>query len=59
MTYAQNNDIFLLDLKLNYRVINGLQLSLGAYNLLDRNYYYGAGYYMAGRRVFASIEYKF
>lgn len=57
--YAQNDDVFLVDLKLNYRVINDLQVSLGAYNLLDRNYYYGNGYYMAGCRVFASLEYKF
>ena len=57
--YAQNNDIFLLDVKLNYRPIQSLQFSLGAYNLLDRNYYYDSGYYQAGRRILAGVEYKF
>lgn len=57
--YGQNNDIFLLDVKANYRPIEPLQLSLGAFNLLDKNYFYGSGYYMAGRRVMASVEYKF
>lgn len=57
--YAQNNDIFLLDIKFNYRPIQSLQFSLGAYNLLDRNYYYGSGYYQAGRRILAGVEYKF
>ncbi|WP_258864272.1 TonB-dependent receptor [Helicobacter sp. MIT 99-10781] len=57
--YSQNNDIFLIDLKANYHVIKDLTLSLGAYNLLDRNYYYGSGYYQAGRRILAGIEYKF
>lgn len=57
--YGQNNDIFLLDVKANYRPIEPLQFSLGAFNLLDRNYFYGSGYYMAGRRVMASVEYKF
>lgn len=57
--YSTNNDVFLMDLRLNYRPINALQLSLGAYNLLDRNYYYGVGNYMAGRRFLAGLEYKF
>ena len=57
--YFQNNDIFLLDLKANYHVIKDLTLSLGAYNLLDRNYYYSVGYYQAGRRILVGIEYKF
>ncbi len=57
--YAQNNDIFLLDVKLNYCPIEALQFSVGAYNLLDRNYYYGSGYYQPGRRILAGVEYKF
>ncbi|RDU53649.1 hypothetical protein CQA49_06190 [Helicobacter sp. MIT 00-7814] len=57
--YFQNNDIFLIDLKANYHVIKDLTLSLGAYNLLDRNYYYGTYYYQPGRRILAGIEYKF
>lgn len=57
--YHKNMDVFLLDLKLNYRVIDGLQLSVGAYNLLDKLYYYNEGYYMPGRRIFASVEYRF
>lgn len=56
---TQNKDIFLVDIKANYRPIDSLQLSVGAYNLLDRNYYYYAGYYQAGRRIYASIEYRF
>ena len=59
ISYAQNHDIFLVDLKANYRPIQSLQLSLGAYNLLDKNYYYGSGYYMAGRRFMASVAYQF
>lgn len=57
--YGQNKDIFLLDVKANYRPIEALQFSVGAYNLLDKNYYYSSGYYMAGRRILASVEYKF
>ena len=57
--YFQNNDIFLIDLKANYHVIKDLTLSLGAYNLLDRNYYYGTYCYQPGRRILAGIEYKF
>lgn len=58
-TYGQNRDIFLLDVKANYRPIESVEFSLGAYNLLDRNYFYSSGYYMAGRRVLASVEYRF
>ncbi|MCX2716798.1 TonB-dependent receptor [Helicobacter sp. MIT 21-1697] len=58
-SYGQNNDIFLLDVKANYRPIESLQFSLGAYNLLDRNYFYGSGYYMAGRRIMAEVKYRF
>ncbi len=59
ISYAQNHDVFLVDAKVNYRPIQSLQFSLGAYNLLDRNYYYDSGYYMAGRRIMANIEYRF
>ncbi|MDE7447789.1 MAG: TonB-dependent receptor, partial [Helicobacter sp.] len=59
ISYAQNKDVFLVDAKVNYRPIQSWQLSLGAYNLLDKNYYYGSGYYMAGRRIMASAEYRF
>lgn len=57
--YTQSIDIFLLDLKLNYRIISGLEASVGAYNLLDYNYYFNAGEYMPGRRIFAGLEYRF
>ena len=57
--YSTNNDVFLMDLRVNYRPISDLQLSVGAYNLLDRNYYYGVGNYMAGRRFLVGIEYTF
>lgn len=57
--YAKNKDIFLLDVKVNYRPIESLEFSLGAYNLLDRNYFYGSGYYMAGRSILASVGYNF
>ncbi len=59
ISYAQNKDVFLVDAKVNYRPIQSWQLSLGAYNLLDKNYYYSSGYYMAGRRIMASAEYRF
>lgn len=58
-TYSRNNDVFLLDIRLNYRPINALEFSLGLYNALDRNYYYGVGNYMPGRRILAGVEYRF
>ncbi len=67
-SYDKNNDIFLIDLKLNYRPVQNLQLSLGAYNLLDRDYYYSGvrtaslstgRYYQPGRRILAGVEYRF
>ncbi len=57
--YTKSNEIFLMDLKANIRVIDGLQVSLGAYNLFDYNYYLNAGEYMPGRRFFLSLEYKY
>ncbi len=56
---TKNKSVFLADLKLNYRIIDGLQASLGAYNVLDANYYYQVGYYMPGRRIFLNLEYKY
>lgn len=55
----KNKHIFLLDFKANYRIIDSLQFSLGAYNLLDANYYYSEGSYMPGRRIFLNLEYKY
>ena len=57
--YTKSNEIFLMDLKANVRIIDGLQFSLGAYNLFDYNYYLNAGEYMPGRRFFLSLEYKY
>ena len=36
--YSKSNHIFLVDLKANVRIIDGLQFSLGAYNIFDYNY---------------------
>lgn len=58
-SYAYINDIFLMDIKANYRPTKAIELSLGTYNLLDRNYYYGSYYYQAGRRIYASVAYSF
>ena len=60
--YAKNDHIYLVDLKVNLRPISSVpsfQLSLGAYNLLDKNYYYNSGYYQAGRRILMGVEYKY
>jgi len=62
-----NSDFMLIDLKANYRFTNNFSLSVGAYNLLDKDYRYGSwgnsgfsySVYYPGRRFFASIEYKF
>lgn len=55
-----NSDVFLVDLKMNYRIMDNLELSVGAYNLLDRGYYYtSSSMYYPGRRFFTSLEYKF
>ena len=58
-TFDRNNGLFLIDIKFNYRIIDDIQLSYGVSNLLDKNYYYSYGYYMAGRRIFANVEYRF
>ncbi|ANE35325.1 TonB-dependent receptor [Campylobacter iguaniorum] len=55
----QNDDVFLMDLKANFRPYKSLELSIGATNLLDENYQYNGGYYMAGRRFFLTAEYKY
>ncbi|HDX6308250.1 TPA: TonB-dependent receptor [Campylobacter fetus subsp. venerealis] len=55
----QNDDVFLMDLKANFRPYKSLELSVGATNLLDENYQYNGGYYMAGRRFFVTAEYKY
>lgn len=57
--FSKSSNIFLVDLKANVRIIDGLQFSLGAYNLFDYNYYLNAGEYMPGRRFFLSLEYKY
>lgn len=57
--YTKINDIFLVDVKLNYRFYKDWQGSFGVTNLFDKNYYYGAYNYMAGRRFLASVEYTF
>lgn len=61
---SKNSHIFLLDFKVNHRIIAGLQLFFGLTNALDCLYYYGKDsnnepYYMAGRRVFVGLEWKY
>ncbi|ALV64264.1 TonB-dependent receptor plug domain-containing protein [Campylobacter fetus] len=55
----ENDDVFLMDLKANFRPYKSVELSVGATNLLDENYQYNGGYYMAGRRFFVTAEYKY
>ena len=60
--YGKNGHIWLVDLKVNLRPIESIpdfQLSLGAYNLFDKNYYYGSDYYQAGRRILMGVEYRY
>ena len=57
--WQKNGSVFLLDLRANYRFYKNFTLHIGAYNILDRNYKYGNGYYMNGRRIFAGMEYNF
>lgn len=59
---GKNGHIWLVDLKVNLRPIESIpdfQLSLGAYNLFDKNYYYGSDYYQAGRRILLGVEYRY
>lgn len=57
--YTKNKDIFLMDLRMNFRFLKHYQVSTGAYNLLDANYYYSSGYYMPGRRFYIELSYNF
>ena len=59
ITYTKIKSTLLVDLKTNLRIIDGLQLSLGVSNVFDALYYYSEGYYMPGRRIFLSVEYKY
>ena len=56
--YYTQPAVFLMDLKVNFRPIESLQLSIGAYNVLDKDYY-DANYMIPGRRIYASLEYKY
>lgn len=56
--YYTQPAVFLMDLKVNFRPIESLQLSIGAYNVLDKDYY-DANYMIPGRRIYASVEYKY
>lgn len=61
-SYGKNGHIWLMDLKVNLRPIESLPsflLTLGAYNLFDKNYYYGSDLYQAGRRIIMGVEYKY
>lgn len=56
--YYTQPAVFLMDLKINYRILESLQFSIGAYNVLDKDYY-DANYMIPGRRIYASIEWKY
>ena len=61
-SYGKNGHIWTMDLKVNLRPILSVpsfQLSLGAFNLFDKNYYYGSDYYQTGRRILLGLEYKY
>ncbi|GEM_PF-2651376 len=60
--FVKNPSISTLELKADFtlsNVPNGLMLSAGVYNVLDRNNRYGDGYFMAGRRFLVSAEWKY
>ena len=63
--YVKIPTVVYFDLVANYYLKENLKLSLGAYNLFDRNYNYTASTTGAssgglpGRRVFSSVEYRY
>lgn len=63
--YVKIPTVVYVDVVANYYLKDNLRLSLGAYNLFDRNYNYSSSTSTAsqgglpGRRVFSSIEYKY
>lgn len=64
--YVKLPTVVFFDLTTNYNLTKRLTLSVGAYNLFDKNYNYENGSYaaadeggFAGRRVFAGFEYNY
>lgn len=63
--YVKIPTIVYMDLVANYYLKDNLKLSLGAYNLFDRNYNYSSSATsvytggLPGRRVFTSLEYRY
>ena len=64
--YVRIPTVVLFDLTTNYYLTKRLTLSVGAYNLFDKNYNYSSSSYadavagdLPGRRVFAGFEYNY
>lgn len=61
--YAWLPSVVFFDIAGNYFITDSLRLSLGAYNLLDKNYNYSTTNATAGglpgRRLFVSVDWKF
>ena len=52
-------DFTLVNAKLNVTLYKGLEFNFGVNNLLDRNYYWAAGWPQAGRNFISSLSYNF
>ncbi|KPL15150.1 MAG: hypothetical protein AMS26_08460 [Bacteroides sp. SM23_62] len=58
-TIEKLSDYTLVHLKLNYRLMENLNLSVGIENLLDESYQILKGYPMPGRTVFCNLSFNF
>ncbi|UCE04537.1 MAG: TonB-dependent receptor [bacterium] len=58
-TIEKLSDYTLVHLKLNYQLLENLQLSAGIENLLDESYEILKGYPMPGRTVFSNLSFRF
>ena len=52
-------DFTLVNAKLNVTLYKGLEFNFGVNNLLDRNYYWAAGWPQAGRNFISGLSYNF
>ncbi|MGP1716685.1 MAG: TonB-dependent receptor plug domain-containing protein [Methylophilus sp.] len=57
--YVETGSYSLLNLKVDYRIVNDWVVSFAANNLLDRNYELSAGYPSQGRHFLLSTRYQF
>jgi iron complex outermembrane recepter protein len=57
--FVKTGSYNLLNLKVDYRVVNDWIVSFAAYNLLDKNYELSAGYPSQGRNFMVSTRYQF